>query len=168
MSVSREEELSPQELALKIATAEAVRAAGGQEFVAREVGRAQSRISDYCSRTTRQFVPADVAVMIDALGTGRPGHPHIASAMARAQGAAIEGSAPARRHLHLHEWLADLSGESADVIRALVAGSVIPGQAVPSIQLMSANDRATVLRELDELADVVASLRMKLEHADTS
>lgn len=168
MTISREEQLSPQELALKIATAEAVRAAGGQEFVAREVGRAQSRISDYCSRSTRQFVPVDVAVMIDALGTGRPGHPHIAGALARAQGAVIEGSAPARENLHLHQWLADISGESADVIRALVTGSVVPGQAVPSIRNMSANDRATVLRELDQLADVVAALRIKVEEADTS
>lgn len=168
MTVSREEQLTAQELALKIATTEAVRAAGGQEFVATEVGRTQSRISDYCSRSTKHFVPIDIAIVIDALGTGKPGHPHIASAMVRALGSTVSAPAPDSDNVHLHDWLADLSGESADVIKALVAGAVQPGQAIPSIRQMSSNAKATVLRELDQLADLIAALRDKVERDDTS
>ncbi|MCT2398503.1 hypothetical protein [Novosphingobium mangrovi (ex Huang et al. 2023)] len=163
MSTPRKDALTAQELALKNATIEAVRAAGGQDFVAGEVNRTQSRISDYCSRSLRQFVPIDLAVVIDSLGTGKPGHPHIARAMVRALGATVSAPAPDSDNLHLHEWLADLSGESADVIRALVDGAVPPGRATPSIRTMSPNSQANVLREIDQLVDLLCALRARVE-----
>lgn len=84
MTTDRSVTLSPEELALKLATREAVTAAGGQEFVGREVERAQSRISDYGSDHTADFMPVDIVRKVEALGAGKPGHPHITRALARA------------------------------------------------------------------------------------
>lgn len=163
MSTERTVRLSPEDLALKLATREAVTAAGGQVFVAGEVGRAQSRLSDYGSDNTAEFMPVNLVRRVEALGAGRPGHPHITSALARAAGRRIGGAAPTHDNLHVSDWLCDLAGEHADVVRALVDGTVRPGAARPSIRDMSAHARAVLSREIDQLLDVLGALKGELD-----
>ena len=123
MSTQRTVRLTPAQLALKLATAEGVRAAGGQVFVGRECGRSQGRISDYCSTSIAEFAPLDVAATIDTLGAGSPGHPHITRALARAQGAVLElvPDAPAEAaEPSFGERLARISREVGDLNEAIV------------------------------------------------
>jgi hypothetical protein len=155
-----------RELALKLATRDAVKAAGGQEFVGAETGRAQSRISDYCSPNAREFMPLDVAAKVEALSHGTPGHPHITRALARAAGAdfvtsSCEAASAGCDDLTL--LLADVAGESGDLIRALALGSGSPARAALRIRDMSPDQRAGVARELDQLVDVLAGIRGELQ-----
>ena len=68
MSARRDARLSPADLALKLAFRDAVRAAGGQEFVAGEIGRTQSRVSDWCNANVDEFPPIDIVRRVEALG----------------------------------------------------------------------------------------------------
>lgn len=155
-------ELTPQQLAFKLATRQAVKAAGGQDFVAREVGRTQSRISDYCSPEKPDFMPLDIVEQVEALGAGSPGHPHITRALDRAQGGALGGRAA--RHgdagRDLGKWLAALASESSDVM-----GELAEADLASCCAGLSRNQRAELTRELDQLADVVARFRQALDGA---
>lgn len=164
MSTDRSVRLSPDECALKIATAEAVKAAGGQDHVAEQVGRSQSVISDYCSRTTRSFMPIDIAAKVEALGTGAPGAPHITRALARAHGLPIEGSPRgAGADFDLGDWMAWLARESADVMACLADEDLSA-----RCQSLSLNARETLGRELDHIQHVVEQLRGALARRDSS
>lgn len=167
MSTDRTVRLSPRQLAIKAATREAVHAAGGQVFVAHETGRTQSRISDYCSAHTADFMPADVIAAVEALSAGAPGHPHVTRALARAQGALVlDGPLPADpatgSGASISCWLAHVAGESADVIRVLASGGVYPGAAAALADGLGAQQRAVLARELDQLIDVLAGLNAVL------
>jgi hypothetical protein len=81
-----EQALEPADLALKLATKDAIRGAGGQEFLSESLGRAQSRFSDYGSPNKPDFMPIDLVRKVQALGAGKPGWPHITHALARADG----------------------------------------------------------------------------------
>lgn len=167
MSVDRTVRLSPQELALKAATRDAVRAAGGQEFVAGEVGRTQSRISDYCSPNVREFMPLDIAARVEALSAGAPGHPHITRAMARAAGMAVivpEACLPEQGQLA--HWLAAIAGESGDVIRGLAAGVVHSGAAAEAVLAMKPDARHQLCGEIDQLLDLLVNFGAILAGAD--
>jgi hypothetical protein len=120
MSTPRDIRLSPEDLALKLAFHEAVLAAGGQKFVERETGKAQSRISDYGSPNTADFAPVDVIRKVEALGAGAPGHPHVTRALARASGAVLSGALPIAAGLEdLGDHLAAVTRETADLTAAL-------------------------------------------------
>lgn len=161
MSTDRTAQLSPEELALKLATREAVIAAGGQVFVAGEVGRSQGVVSDWGSPQTAAFAPLNAVRRIEALGAGKPGHPHVTRALARAQGLRLGGAMPESDNVHLSDWLCDLTGEHADVVRALAS-------ARSSLKDLSLNQRAALAREIDQLVDVLAALRAGIEAPDTS
>ena len=171
MGADRTQRLSPRELALKLATRDAVKAAGGQEFVAGETGRAQSRISDYCSPNTLDFMPLEVAAKVEALSVGAPGYPHITRALARAAGAEFvtrqdgEGSVCE----DLTRLLADVAGESGDLLRALASGAssgrAFPGKAACRIREMPHEQRMAVSIELDQLVDLLAGIAQQLHHA---
>lgn len=162
MGADRTVRLSPADLALKLACEEAVRAAGGQEFVAREAGYAQSRVSDWCSPNTTAFMPLHVARQVEALGAGAPGHPHITRALARAQGAGVSDPAPAADPLHLCQWLARVGGESGDLLRALADGAAGPGIAAMPLEL-----RRRIARELGEMTDLLGELGHALQREDS-
>lgn len=167
MSTDRTLRLTPQQLAIKHATDEAVRAAGGQVFVGREVGRSQGRMSDYCSENTADFMPVDLVVTVEALGAGAPGHPHITRALARAAGqTTFDGDTPPNcADWHLGQWFAEIAGEHADFMRSLASGEFLPGQAADSLRAMPAQRRAAIARELDQLIDVLAGFNTLL-HPD--
>lgn len=163
MPTDRAVRLTHRQLALKRATREAVRAAGGQELVAGEVGRSQGRISDYGSRHTADFVPLDVAEVIDALGAGSPGWPHLAGALARAQGLALD---PASEDLaavgcdDLGERLARVTKEFSDLAGCLSA----QGLAAPLADLTPAA-REQIAGELAQLEAEVGGFRGALDDA---
>ena len=163
MSTDRTIRLTHRQLALKRATREAVRAAGGQEFVGGEVGRTQSRISDYGSRHTADFVPLDLAEAIDALGCGSAGWPHLAGALARAQGMAVaapEGE-PGRGDCgDLGDRLARVTKEFADVAGCLANA----GLAAPLADLAPAA-RERIAGELAQLEAEVSGFRAALDDA---
>lgn len=156
--------LSPQQLALKAAFAEAVRAAGGQVFVGGEVGRAQSRISDWQSPNATVFAPLDVVVMVEALGAGSPGHPHVTRALARAAGGAfVAGEAGVRLAAPLlGQWLGELAGESGDVI-----GLLSRGRLAEPIAALTPRERGALANELNQLSDVLNRLERELDEAGT-
>lgn len=169
MSTDRTVRLTPRQNAIKLATREAVKAAGGQDFCARETGRTQSRISDYCSSNTPDFMPADVIARVEALGAGAPGHPHVTRALARAQAAELvfdddAGRVPPGRATS--QWLAALAGESSDVIAALAAGAVMPGQALASLRELPLSVQRQVMAEIDQMADLLAAIRGEFVRGD--
>lgn len=169
MSTDRTVRLSPQQLALKLATRDAVKAAGGQEFVAHECSRAQSRISDYCSPNTHDFMPVDLVAKVESLGAGAPGHPHVTRALVRAQGAefvSCAGQQPGTgKGVELARLLADFAGESSDVVRVLASGTLMPGQAAARIHDMTPSARKVLEREIDEVIDVLAGIGAELSRA---
>ncbi len=144
----------PSLLALKLATRMAVEAAGGQSFVAQEVGRAQSRVSDYCSPNTDDFMPLDVAAHVEDLGEGAPGHPHITRALARRQGVALgaglsgEGLAD-----DLGGWLASIAAEHADLLHVLAAEDM-----AAALHELSPSARARIHREAAQSIRVMQRL----------
>ena len=173
MSTDRTQRLSPAELALKLACRDMVKAAGGQEFVAGETARTQSRISDYLSPNTRDFMPTDLVRKVEALSAGAPGHPHVTRALARAQGGAfvaLPGAGPSDGPVavsfdapQLGQLLAQVAGESSDVI-ALLASS----QLEATIDELPAVLREAIAAECFELVEKVAAIERRLRGTDTS
>lgn len=154
--------LTPRQLAIKLATRHAVEAAGGQVFVAGELGRAQSRVSDWCSEHRADFIPADLITPLEALGAGRTGHPHITRALARQQGGVL-GSLPVdpdRGREDLGAWLAAIAAENADLTSALADQDLArcAGQ-------LSQRARAGLVRETDELIAQLQAFRAVLDNA---
>lgn len=166
MSVRRDAVLTPQQIALKLACTEAVLAAGGEVFVGRQVGRSQSRISDWCNLSIDEFMPLAFAATVDALGTGKPGHPHIARALALSAGLELGGTVPPSDNSHPAEWIGDVSVESGDLVRALVAGTMVQGRVAATLAAMSANARAAVSRECDQLLALIAGLQTEIQRGE--
>lgn len=164
MSTARNARLTPRQLALKHACAEAVHAAGGQVFVGGEVDRTQSRISDYCSPATTEFMPLDIVAKIEALGAGSPGHPHVTRALARAAGVSLSASHPAPSAMEdLGDWMAAIAREHADLF------GVLAGQDLrAACDTLSPNARASIGREADQLIDQLQQLRRAVDgHGDS-
>lgn len=160
MTAERTIQLSPPELAIKLATEEAVLAAGGQTFVAREVGRSQGRISDWCSTTVAEFMPAHIVRKVEALGAGKPGHPHITAALARAAGVTLGGAVVDDGRVEgLEEHLPRLATESADVIRALA-------DQMRQQRPISSTQRGRLLAEVKQLLDAAMALHADLAGED--
>lgn len=145
MTTARDIRHPPALIALKLATARAVEAAGGQVLVARETGRSQGRVSDWCNIATPDFIPLDAATIVDALGAGSPGHPHIARVMARAA-EAVGAAAPRPMAAHVPV----IAAEMADLLRSLTAR--------PNGGPVSVADLRHILIEADEAADAVCRL----------
>ena len=158
MSTDRTQRLSPGELALKLACREAVKAAGGQEFVAAETGRTQSRISDYLSPNTRDFMPIDVVSRVEALSAGAPGHPHISRALSRAQGMILSGPPGDSAPCSVTAALAQVASESSDVIgllAKLAAGGLVQISDVGADPVRL----AALVGEIEQLITVLGGLK---------
>jgi len=165
MPTARTVRLAPDVLALKVATREAVRAAGGQEFVGSEVGRSQSQMSDYCSPNVSAFMPIDIVAKVEALGAGSPGHPHITRALARHQGDLVLDCGDDCERFPLTQLLAEVAGESSDVIRVLAESAGVEGAAVRTIEAMLPAQKAELAREMDGLLKVLTSINQQLRGA---
>lgn len=149
MSGPRDARLPPHLVALKLATRRAVEAAGGQELVAREAGRSQSRISDYCSVNTHDFIPIDLAVLVDALG----GQSILADAIAR------QAEAPARAADDMATHLARVAKESAELIHAMAARVTgLRSARAAGLAAMPQTALRDIMAEADDLASAITAL----------
>ncbi len=162
MATVRTVRLTPDQLALKAATRAAVKAAGGQDFISAEVGRAQSRISDYCSSSVAEFMPLDIVARVEELSTGSPGHPHITRALARRQGDMVLDCGDESRRYPLAQLLAEVAGESSDVIRILANGTGAADAAARCIDSMSPQQKAELAREVDDLMQVLSDINKQI------
>lgn len=152
--------LSPEDRALKRAFRTAVKAAGGQVFVGEEIGKAQSRISDYGNPNHPDMPPVDVVRDVEALSATSPGHPHVTRALARQAGGHFTANAvqaapdPAR----LSEWLALVTRENADVVVALADENLDT-----ACSQLSTNARARLALEAEQLMAVLRRLLATLD-----
>lgn len=156
MTTDRRARLSPEQLVLKRATREAVRDAGGQEFLSVQLGKAQSRFSDYGSPNTQDFMPLQDVFAVEHLGHGKPGHPHITHALAtlhgfvlvpRPEGLDDQGSL-ARSVILIQRELGDLA-------------ECVP-DSLDDSDLMAADIEAAQ-RELLQVEEATAALRVRLD-----
>lgn len=147
--------LSPEDRAIKRAFRAAVLAAGGQVYVGKEIGRSQSRISDYGNSNHPDMPPADVVRDVEALGVGAPGHPHVTRALARqADGHFVsDGGRVALDRTRLGEHLAMVTRENADLVVALAEEDL---DAVCAD--LSPNARARLGIEVEQLMGVTRRL----------
>jgi hypothetical protein len=159
MSTDRSVRLSPQELALKLATREAIEAAGGQTFLARETGRSQGRFSDYCSDNTAEFMPLQLVRHVEALGAGKPGHPHVTRALARAADLPIGGRGAAQAGVDdLGDWMALVARENADLAAAMAGQDL-----ARCCESLSPHARERLSRETGQLIAVLEGFRRDLD-----
>lgn len=152
MSYDRDLSLSHAELDLKIAIDAAVDAAGGQARLSDALGVTQSHISNLCSRTTRAFARIDQVAAIEDRGTGREGWPHVTRTLARRQGFDLVPSGAVGDEVSLPMHLGRIASEAGDVIKLLA-------DRVAASRPMTRGESEDALREIDQLADVVAGLR---------
>jgi hypothetical protein len=152
VTIDRTQQLSHDEIDLKIATDSAMDAAGGQSRMMRAGVAVQSVLSDACSRNTRVFLRIDQVAAIENHGTGRAGHPHITRALARLQGFVLVPAGDAGDEESIPMLLGQLAAEFGDVFKAMAAR-------VETSAPMSVRDHEDTSREIDQLADAVAALR---------
>lgn len=140
-------------VAIKLACARAVEAAGGQVLVAAETGRSQGRISDFCNITTPDFMPLDVAATVDALALGATGASPIADALARHR-AALAGATADTPPAPMADHAARISIESAQLVSAMVtrlSGKLSPS-AQREVEREAAQAQAAIAAMLDDIA----------------
>jgi hypothetical protein len=154
MSPGREIVLPTELQAAKAQTRAMVTAAGGQERCAMLTGKSQGRISDYCSRNTRDFMAINDVAMIEGVTHGLPGHPHVTRWLASEAGFLLVAKPRA-------------SGVTlGDLHSALARDALEHGQASSRAIAALADGRMTsreareVLREIDDEVEALVSLRM--------
>lgn len=86
MSGPRDIQHPPKTLALKVASKDLVRAAGGGEAAAEACGSRQQRMSDCGNRNTGDFLRIDEIASLEDVTSGVPGHPIVTRNLARRQG----------------------------------------------------------------------------------
>jgi len=161
MSGPRDLVLAPEYQGLKRASAALVRAAGGQEAAAAEVGKARSRLSDYGSVNTADFMPIDVVLGLEAVTHGLPGYPLVTACLARASG-------------HVLVALPDVGRiAGGDLTRAIAAHAEEAGQAtsaaletIATLGGRGAGVRARAVRELTESIEASVRLRALIQEGD--
>lgn len=136
-------------VAIKLACARAVDAAGGQVLVAAETGRSQGRISDFCNITTPDFMPLDVAATVDALALGATGASPIADALARHRAALAGADAATAVPAPMTDHAARISIESAQLVSAMVTRLA---------DRLSATAQMEVEREAAEVQAAIAAM----------
>lgn len=87
MTVARNITLPVDLQELKAASADLVRAFGGQVPAAERLGTRQQRISDCCNPTTDAFLHLDEVAILEKATVGYPGHPQVTALLARRIGA---------------------------------------------------------------------------------
>lgn len=136
----------------KRASAALIDAFGGQVAAAAEIGRAQSRLSDYGGPNAAWFMPIDAVAMLERSTHGTPGHPHVTRWLCRNAGGeflALPAARAASVHFGVHA--AALTREAGDLVSGLCtdiasAGDVSPAEARGRIE--AADDLVRVAVEL--------------------
>ncbi len=157
MTTARDRRLPPEQLDLKIATAAAMKAAGGQVYLTEITRRAQSSFSDWGSKNTSCFAPIDLVATIEEHGHGAPGWPHVTRALARRQGFDLFQLPPVEA-LET-EWgrqLASLAKEAGEVMARL-------GAALSDDQDVDRAEALGVIPDARELVSVAVALLTAIE-----
>lgn len=147
--------LSASEIVLARATKHAVQAARGLEICAQETGLSTSHISRCCSADHRDSLTIRDAEVIDGLGQGDGGHPHILRALARLAGMVVVP-------------LPTACGDADGLAASIVAISAELGDVAASIRAaladhaVSPREARHALDELDGLDAASAALRGRL------
>lgn len=145
-------DLLPEAQVLKRATAQLVRAYGGQEAAAMLVGRAQSRLSDWGSVNRPDFMPIDAVAALEAVTHGVAGHPHVTRALAMASGhALIKLPDAVPGEADVFGWLANLSKEAGEVMGEL-------GTALADDRRVDRGEAARIRTQLHELQTLLAGM----------
>lgn len=116
--------LSPFKQALKLATRELVRAAGGQEaavgFTRFARHQALSDFGNPAPEHDARFIPVDAVADLEAVTRGTPGWPQVTRALARTQGfALVPLPAPRGEGADLPDHFRAIVKETADVTALL-------------------------------------------------
>lgn len=135
---------------LKTAWKQLVGDIGGIDAVAACTRTTRSLAGDFGSLNADRFAPIDVVLDAEAIA----GRPHVTAALARAQGYMLLPLAP--RHAgDLSRVLAELSSDVGRTFADAVAALAHPA--------LSPDERATLIRDLDEVARVAAEARCLLQ-----
>jgi hypothetical protein len=122
MSGPRTLALPPEDQQIKKASADLVRAYGGQLAAAEMLGTRQQRLSDCGHRNTADYLRVDEVARLEDVTHGTPGHPHVTRALARRQGYGlfrVANAAPCGTDLL--KLLADQARENGDIASAVLA-----------------------------------------------
>jgi hypothetical protein len=151
----RDRDLTSDEQVLARATKLAVQAADGLEVCSRETGKSDSQLSRCCSPYMPDSLTIRDAVIIESIGYGKAGHPHILRAMARLLGfVVVPLPTVAGGDDSLLKTVAEMMAELGDVATG-VAEALRDGKC-------DAHEAAGILIQLDEHDTVSARLRCEL------
>ncbi|CAN5338236.1 hypothetical protein BH10PSE12_BH10PSE12_03000 [soil metagenome] len=161
MAGGRSIQNSPEDLAIKLGTKDAIRAAGGQEFVAGEVSKSQSRLCDYGLQNTCDFIPANDIRKVEAMSAGAPGWPHITRVLARAQGfVLVPVPQGAEDPDGLTRCVMTLAAELGDVSRGVSEALSSSGDGAQDVTPAEAK---RILVEVAQMEDMLAAMRVTLQ-----
>lgn len=154
--MKRQGPLSHDEIRLAKATKAAVQAAGGLAACEAETGKSDSQLSRCESPDHYDSLSIRDAVIVDALGHGRPGAPHILWAMAKLGGfVVIPLPQGPRDAAGLMQAAIDLTAELGDVV-SVIRDALRDGE-------VTAREAGGAIEQLDELDAVSAKLRHQLQ-----
>lgn len=150
----------PDEQALALATKREVQGAGGLDVCARETGLSDTHLSRCCSPNRADSLTIRDVATIQALGHGKPGHPHILHALSRlAGGVFIMLPEPDVEPIALQMSVLELSAELGDVaqsVREACCSKGAGGAVITPAEL------AMIVEHLDDLDRASARLRHQL------
>ncbi len=150
----------PDEQALALATKREVQGAGGLDVCARETGLSDTHLSRCCSPNQRDSLTVRDVATIQALGHGKPGHPHILHALARlAGGVFVMLPEPFIEPIELQLSVLELSTELGDVAQAVRHACSTTSAGGVAI---TPGESAAIAAHLDDLDRASARLRHQL------
>lgn len=151
----------PELLALRAATGALVRAVGGQEACvgfATRIKRHQT-FSDMAAPEGDKWMGVDTVVELETVARGTPGWPQVTRYLAQQQGAVLVMLPPVPDQFGgaLHAAIAGLAKEAGDVVSETI-------QRLADGKFCGA-DKAAALKEIDEAAQQLMTLRALVEQA---
>lgn len=150
---------TPDKQALKEASKQLVRAAGGVEAAALYVRPNKSTLSDYGRPENDIFMPVDVIAGLEAITHGTAGWPIVTRLLAMTAGCAlVELPAPGNAEADWIDQLGQLSKETSDVAQGIC-------KALHGDHRVTASE-VRQLRLIDECDDLIAhivTMRARLE-----
>lgn len=150
--------MTPDRIALKVATTEMIKGVGGLEAAAAHTRVGKSMLAEYGSpNKSDTFVPIDVVLDLEPLTRERSGWPHVTQALCKAMGGTFvaEPEVPATS-ADLLMLCSQLSTEFNDAVNA-VCGGLADGK-------WCSRDGARLGGELDQLLRIVVQMRAVARH----
>lgn len=118
MSGRRDVVLEREDLELKIASRQLIRAAGGTDGAGETVGSRQQRMSDCQLPNTGDFLTIQEVRKLQEVTVGAPGWPHVTRALAKQDGFALVRLPQApERAIEWHQALGEVSSEVGESVQ---------------------------------------------------